>query len=105
VTEIKKRVLDQMVDDRLLAAEAKKKGIRVSQLEVDDGVKKVRSRFATEDEFNKELQKEALTYDAFRKHIQEQIATIKLIDQEVKAKTTAPSEGEVKELYDTLMAI
>src|SRR6266480_2142443 len=105
VTEIKKRVLDQMVDDRLLAEEAKKKGIRVSQLEVDDGVKKVRSRFTTEDEFNKELQKEALSFDAFRKHIQEQIATIKLIDQEVKAKTTPPSDADVKGLYETLTAI
>src|SRR4051794_4030436 len=47
VAEIKKRVLDQMIDDRILAAEAKKKGIRVSQLEIDDGVKKVRTRFQT----------------------------------------------------------
>src|SRR5258708_2975789 len=105
ITEIKKRVLDQMIDDRILAQEAKKKGIHVSQLEVDDGVKKVRGRFATEQEFNPELQKEALTYEAFRKHIQEQIATIKLIDQEVKAKTTPPSEGDVKELFETLKAI
>jgi peptidyl-prolyl cis-trans isomerase C len=105
VLDIKKRVLDQMIDDRLLAQEAKKKNIHVSQLEVDDGVKKVRTRFQTEDEFNKELQKEAMTYEAFRKHIQEQISTIKLIDQEVKAKTTPPSDADVKDLYDTLMAI
>jgi len=105
VTEIKKRVLEQMIDDRLLAQEAKKKGMRVSQMEVDDGVKKVRTRFTAEDEFNKELQKEGLTYEAFRKHIQEQISTIKLIEQEVKAKTTAPSDAEVKDLYATLTAI
>jgi len=105
ITDIKKRVLDQMVDDRILAQEAKKKGLHVSQMEVDDGVKKVRGRFATEEEFNKELEKEALTYEAFRKHIQEQIATIKLIDQEVKAKTPPPSDADVKELYDTLNAI
>jgi peptidyl-prolyl cis-trans isomerase C len=105
VSEIKKKVLDQMVDDRLLAQEAKKKAIKVSQLEVDDGVKKVRSRFATEAEFNQELQKEGMTYEAFRKHIQEQIGTIKLIDQEVKAKTTPPSDAEVKQLYETLTAI
>src|ERR1700733_3789299 len=55
VADIKKRVLDQMVDDRLLVEEAKKKQIHVSQLEVDDGVKKVRSRFGTEAEFNQEL--------------------------------------------------
>src|SRR6185295_18936350 len=73
LADIKKRVLDQMVDDRLLVQEAKKKNIRVSQLEVDDGVKKVRTRFNTEEEFNKELQKEGMVYDAFRKHIQDQI--------------------------------
>src|SRR5215470_4951142 len=50
IADIKKRVLDQMIDDRLLVQEAKKKNIHVSQLEVDDGVKKVRGRFNTEDE-------------------------------------------------------
>ncbi len=105
VTDIKKRVLDQMIDDRLLVDEAKKKNVRVSQLEVDDGVKKVRTRFATEAEFNKELEKEAMTNEEFRKHIQEQLSTIKLIDQEVKAKVPPPSEDETKALFDTLQAI
>ncbi len=105
IAEIKKRVLDQMVDDRLLVAEAKKKNIRVSQLEVDDGVKKVRTRFSTEEEFNNELKKENMSNDEFRKHIQEQLATIKLIDQEVKAKTPPPGDDEIKALFETLDAI
>jgi peptidyl-prolyl cis-trans isomerase C len=105
IADIKKRVLDQMIDDRLLVEEAKKKTIHVSQLEVDDGVKKVRGRFNTEEEFNQELQKEGMTNDDFRKHIQDQLATIKLIDQEVKAKTPPPSDDEIKSLYDTLDAI
>jgi len=105
IADIKKRVLDQMVDDRLLIQEAKKKNIHISQLEVDDGVKKVRSRFNSEDEFNKELGKEGMTNDEFRKHIQDQLATIKLIDQEVKAKTPPPGDDEIKDLFNTLDAI
>jgi peptidyl-prolyl cis-trans isomerase C len=105
IADIKKRVLDQMVDDRLLVEESKKKNIRISQLEVDDGVKKVRSRFNTEEEFNKEMQKEGMGNDDFRKHIQDQLATIKLIDQEVKAKVPPPGDDEIKQLYDTLDAI
>jgi peptidyl-prolyl cis-trans isomerase C len=105
VAEIKKRVLEQMIDDRLLIDEAKRKTVRVSQLEVDDGVKKVRSRFATDQEFAKELEKEGMTTDEFRKHIQEQLATIKLIDQEVKAKVPPPSDDEVSKLYETISAI
>src|SRR5262249_1259614 len=105
ITDIKKRVLDQMIDDRLLVQEAKKKNIRVSQLEVDDGDKKVRTRFNSEEEFNQELKKENMTNDEFRKHIQEQLSTIKLIDQEVKGKTPPPTDDEIKGLYETLSAI
>jgi len=111
VADIKKRILDQMIDDRLLVGEAKRKNIKVSQLEVDDGVKKVRSRFTKpdgsldEDQFNKEMQKEGMTYEEFRKHIQDQLMTIKLIDQEVKSKVPPPSDSEIKDLYDTLDAI
>lgn len=105
VADIKKRILDQMVDDRLLVQEAKKKTVRVSQLEVDEGVRKVRSRFPTEEEFKKELQKEGMTYEEFRVHIQEQLSTIKLIEQDVKAKTPTPTDEEVKSLYDTIDAL
>jgi len=105
IADIKKRVLDQMIDDRLLVQEAKTKNIHVSQLEVDDGVKKVRSRFNTEEEFNKEMGKEGMGFEDFRKHIQDQLATIKLIDQEVKAKVPPPGDDEIKQLFDTLDAI
>ena len=111
VADIKKRILDQMIDDRLLVQEAKRKAIKVSQLEVDDGVKKVRSRFnkpdGTPDEaqFNQEMQKEGMTYEEFRKHIQDQLMTIKLIDQEVKTKVPPPSDADIKDLYDTLDAL
>jgi peptidyl-prolyl cis-trans isomerase C len=105
VADIKKRVLDQMIDDRLLVQEAKRKQIKVSQLEVDDGVKKVHQRFTTEAEFNDELKKEGMTYEEFRKHIQDQLMTIKLIEQEVKAKVPPPTDAEIKDLYDTLEAI
>lgn len=105
VADIKKRVLDQMIDDLLLVQEGKRKQIKVSQLEVDDGVKKVRSRFQTDAEFNEELKKEGLTNDEFRKRIQNQLTTIKLIEQEVKAKVPAPTDSEIKDLYDTIDAI
>jgi peptidyl-prolyl cis-trans isomerase C len=105
LADIKKRVLDQMIDDRLLVQQAKTKNIRVSQLEVDDGVKKVRSRFSNEEEFNNEMKKEGMNTEEFRKHIQDQLATIKLIDQEVKAKVPPPGDDEIKGLFETLDAI
>jgi len=111
VADIKKRVLDQMIDDRLLVQEAKRKQIKVSQIQVDDGVKKVRVRFSKPDgsideaAFTAELKKEGLTNDDFRKRIQDQLMTIKLIEDEVKGKVTPPTDTEVKSLYDTIDAI
>lgn len=105
VQDIKKRVLDQMVDDRLLAQEAKRKTIRVSQIEVDDGIKKVRQRFQTEAEFNKELESQGMTFAQFREHIQKQLSVIKLIDAEVKAKVTPPTDKEIEELYAKIEAV
>lgn len=105
VQDIKKRVLDQMVDDRLLAQEAKKKNIKISQIEVDDGVKKVRTRFQTEAEFNEELKGQGMTFPEFREHIQKQLATIKLIDAEVKAKITPPTDKEIQDLYEKIEAV
>jgi len=105
VADIKKRVLDQMIDDRLLTQEAKAKNIHISQLEVDDGVKKVHGRFTTDDEFKQEMQKAGMNNDEFRAHIQDQLATIKLIDQEVKSKVPPPTDEEVKALYDEIQAV
>ncbi len=105
VNDIKKRILDQMIDDRLLSQEAKKKNIKISQIEVDDGIKKVRTRFPTEDEFNKEMKDQGMTLQEFREHIQKQLATIKLIDTEVKAKVTPPTDKEIEELYGKVEAI
>jgi len=105
VQDIKKRVLDQMVDDRLLSQEAKKKNIKISQIEVDDGVKKVRQRFQTEAEFNEELKGQGMTFPEFREHIQKQLGTIKLIDTEVKAKITPPTDKEIESLYEKIEAV
>jgi ABC-type transporter MlaC component len=75
VNEIKKRVLTQMIDDELLAQEAKNKSILVSGREVEDGVKKVRSRYKTEEEFDKEMSTEGMSLEDLRRHIRDQLST------------------------------
>lgn len=105
IKEIKTKVLEQLIDDRLLTQEAKKQSIKVSKLEISDGVRRVKQRFADEAEFQKELRKEGIAYEQFEKRISDQIAVIKLIDQEIKAKIPTPTETEVKNLYEAVNAI
>jgi peptidyl-prolyl cis-trans isomerase C len=100
--ELKEKLLEQMIDDKLLKQEAKKQKVRVSKRDVEEGIKQVRSRFATEAEFQMELKKEGITEEDFEKRIKEQLMVMKLTEQEIKAKIDPPTEEETKHLYDQI---
>lgn len=98
--EFQQKLIDQMVDDKLLKQEATKAKIKVTKREVEEGVKQVKKRFQTEDEFQAEMRKEEMTQPQFEKRIEEQLMVMKLIELEVKGKVTSPTEDQVKAFYD-----
>ncbi len=99
ITDLKMRVLNQMIDDRLAKQEAKKKNIKVAKREVEQGISQVRQRFPNETAFNEELRRSNLTMPQFEKRIEDQLMVMKLVDQEVKSKTKMPTEDEIKAFY------
>jgi parvulin-like peptidyl-prolyl isomerase len=99
IKEFKQKLLDQMVDDRLLKQEAQARKIKVTKRDVQEGIKQVKKRFASEVEFQAELKKENLTSAQFEKRIEEQLGVMKLIEQEIKAKTPQPTDEEVRAYY------
>src|SRR3989339_1098238 len=91
ITEIKKELLDQMIDQKLLLQEAKKRDLKVSKREVDDGIGTIKDRFKRKNgktlsavesdaEFNSELKKQNLTMVKFRDKLREDIMVNKLIE-------------------------
>lgn len=104
IRQLKRDVLNQMIDEKLLLQEAKKRKIVVAKREIEDGTTEVRKRFPSEEEFKTELKKQELTESGFEKRIQEQLMVIKLIDLEVKAKVSPPKEEEVTKLYDKIVS-
>jgi parvulin-like peptidyl-prolyl isomerase len=102
IAEIKKKLLDQMVDERLLKQEAKKDKIKVTKRDLEDGMKTVKKRFDNEEDFQKELRREDISQPAFEKRIEDQLMVMKLIEQEVKAKTPRPSDDAVKALFEKI---
>jgi parvulin-like peptidyl-prolyl isomerase len=99
VKELKAKLLDQMIDEKLLKQEAEKKKIRVSERDLNEGVSQVKTRFKEDGEFQKELQKENITMQEFENRIKQQLMIMKLTEQEIKAKTERPSEEDVKKFY------
>lgn len=99
INKLKQRVLDQMIDDKILKQEANKQKIRVSKRDLDEGMEQIKKRFPSEVDFQKELRKEAISQADFENKIKEQIMVMKLTEQAVKATTEKPSDEDAKKLY------
>jgi len=99
IKELKEKILDQMIDEKVLIHEAKKKKIDVSKKEIQDGIEEIKKRFATEEEYNQELAKQGLAEEKFKEQVKEQLMVIKLIDQEVKAKVVSPANSDIEDFY------
>jgi parvulin-like peptidyl-prolyl isomerase len=104
IKEFKQRLLDQMIDDKLLRQEALKRKIKVGKREIDEGIKQVKKRFPTDAEFQGELKKENLTMAQFEKRIEEQLMVMKLIEQEIKSKVPQPTDEQVRDFYNKIQA-
>ena len=113
----KQEVLNQLIIETLLKQNAKKEGIKVKDSEVADAINEIKARFSIdpatgqritdtkkiEEAFNAELKKEGMTYQQFQAEIKDQISIRKLIDNVVNSKVTAPTQEQVKALYDDVV--
>lgn len=117
--EIRNKVLDQMIDDEILAQEAEKKGLKVHPREVEKGILEVQERSfrqdpetgerrddkAVEAELKKELEGEGLTWDQFSERIKRQLMIRKAVESEVAAKLKDADEKRVKTAFETFKTV
>jgi len=99
IKELKADILNQMIEEKILIQEAEKKEIKVTKIDIDDGIKEIKERFTSEEEFETELERQNLTKKEFRTKIKESLLVKKLIEQEVEAKVETPSDEEIKNYY------
>lgn len=99
IKELKEKILEQMIDEKILISEAKRKKVKVNNKEIQDGIGEIRKRFDTEEEYNQELARQGLAEEEFRGQVKEQLMVMKLIDQEVKAKVIPPTDSEIEDFY------
>jgi peptidyl-prolyl cis-trans isomerase SurA len=106
-SQLKRELLDQMINDKLLLLAAKKDTtIQVTSQEVEDAVKeqmtKVKSEF-TEEAFKEQLKAEGLTESELKKKYREQLGNQMMIDRLISSKLSkvSVSTKEVKDFYQT----
>ncbi|MBI5202776.1 MAG: peptidylprolyl isomerase [Elusimicrobia bacterium] len=118
MTQIRKKVLDQMIDDKLFENEAERRKLKIHEREVDAGINEVREKNFRHDPegktlsdeevdkvLNEELKKEGVTPSAFRERIRKQMMIRRVIEEAVRPKVKPPEEAEVKKAFDTIKFI
>lgn len=95
---LKKEMLGKMIERELILQEAERLGIRVSEEEVNNGVKSLFMDYSPED-LEKALEREEINFEQWKKKAKEDLMVKKLIYQEVNSKISV-SDKEIKEYYE-----
>lgn len=97
--DFKQRLLDNLVNQKLIEQAAKDKGISITDAEIEKQIEQLKSGFKDDEQFQSALKSANMTLDALRQQIRDQLLTQKLIES--LAKDTKISEDEMKKYFDT----
>jgi peptidyl-prolyl cis-trans isomerase C len=100
LSEMKKRMLDNLIAYELLYQESKKKGVKVAAATVDEKINELKKQYPDEAQFKKMLSGSDLTEADLKSHMKRGIAIEQLVDKEIVQKITV-SDKEVKDYYDS----
>jgi len=96
--ELKKRVLEGLIDRELLYQQSEKSGIKVEESEVNEQIAELKNRFSSEDEFKEVLKKMDVTESELKSQFGREIIIKKYVDREIAPKAQVKDE-EVQTFY------
>jgi len=97
--QIRSQVLENLIARELLYQESQKKGIKISEEEVNKQLINVKAQFPNEAEFNNALTRMNLTEANIKEKLQRDLALKKLIEDEVAPKVTV-SDSDIRAFYE-----
>jgi peptidyl-prolyl cis-trans isomerase SurA len=99
VRELRQKVLERLIEEKLIDHEAKRLGIKVASKEVEAAIEDIKQHNAfTQEDFEKALVKEGLTFEAFKKQIAKRLQSTKLVNFSVKVEVKA-EEKNLRDFY------
>jgi peptidyl-prolyl cis-trans isomerase SurA len=102
IDTLRSQVLNQLIDEKLIVAEAKRQGITVSDAEVnkqvEQAIAEARQRLGGDAAFAEQLRRENLTLDALRQkyksEVQRQMTAQKLVQKQIPRRPVPQAEAE-----------
>jgi peptidyl-prolyl cis-trans isomerase SurA len=102
--EVRRAVLDQLIDNRLIQQEIKIRKIEIPEREVDETIQDImKENHLTENELKVALAKDGLTYSLYRQHIRDDLGKMRLINREIKSKIVIKEE-DMRKFYNEKLA-
>lgn len=96
---LRRDLLNQMIDEKLVLQEAKKRNLLPSDKEVADEIKKIKEQLGDEGNFKKFLAANGVNEPKLNDLVKEQLALMKLQEQ-ITADLAEPEEAEIKNYYN-----
>lgn len=100
IGEMKKNVLDNLIDTQLLSQQAEKEGIQIGDKEISDQIDSLKKRFPSEKDFEETLKKANMSENDLKSQARQELMIKKLIDQQVVSKITI-ADNETKAYYES----
>lgn len=99
IKETESRILDQLIDEKLVRQEVVRLKIVVSEKEVNMGVEDMmKNTNLSEDQFKKALAEQDITMEEYREQMKNEMERLRLLDAEVKSKVQV-KEKEIASYY------
>lgn len=93
MNEARQKVVEQMIEDKLIYGEAKKAGIKIDERSIDDRIESMVKNTGGRDNFDKMLASQQITIKELRNRYIEQAMSHRFIEYKFGSKVTiAPSE-------------
>jgi hypothetical protein len=96
--EVRRKVLDVLIDRELLWQEARAKTLTASDAEVDREIARIRESFPSSESFNTELMIGGFTEAAYAEHVRRELSIRWLVREEIAGGVTV-SDGEVDAFF------
>ena len=93
LSEQRKRILDQLIYDKLTDQQVKRNNIKIGDEEVDATIDRIRTvNKMTDEDLRRALELEGLSYEKYREQIKERMLRTRLVNREVKSKIVVTEE-------------
>lgn len=99
ILEAEDKILDQLIDDKLILSEAKGQGIEIMNKEIENKLQNIKDKFETEERFRSALAEQNISLSELRNRLKHDLMKQKLVHKVMGWKVVI-TPIEVREYYD-----